>query len=77
MRAPDEQIQGWAIQARKKDFHYILSIFIEGTGFYPIYCPTFNDMHDLYHINVDKDPEIIRVDHDGSVERHLAIKNLL
>jgi len=81
MAATDKMVTKWALLARQIDFHYILCVLKTGTTgkkrYRGILCKDFQEMHDKFHENSDKECEVIRVDHDGSVERNLDLHNLL
>lgn len=78
MGATDKRVKEWAKIARENDNHYMIIVFNDATIDYtPIMCKDFQDMHDQYHKNVNDISEVIRVDHDGSVERDLKLQNLL
>lgn len=81
MAATDKRVQKWALMARQIDFHYILCVLKVGsTGrkrYHGILCKDFNELHDKFHENSDKESEVIRVNHDGTVDRYMDFHNLL
>ena len=81
MAATDKQVKKWAAMARQIDFHYILTVLKPGRSgrkrYHATLCKDFDELHVKYHENKDFQTEIIRVDHDGSVERNLELHNIL
>jgi hypothetical protein len=81
MAATDKMITKWGLMARQIDFHYILCVLKTGKSgrkrYHGILCKDFQEMHDKYHENKDMECEVIRVGHDGSLERHMNLQNLL
>lgn len=81
MAATDKKVQKWALMARQIDYHYILCVLKVGISgrkrYHGILCKDFQEMHEKAHINSGNECEVIRVDHDGSVERHLNLQNLI
>ena len=82
MAATRQEVDQWIKEARENDFHYIISVCdTYDWDDYPVFCKTFDELHEKYHEysgkEMQKINEVIRVNHDGTAEENLDLHNLL
>jgi hypothetical protein len=82
MAATRADVDRWIKTAHETDCDYIISVCDTfDYDDYPVYCKTFDELHEKYHEysgkSMQKINEIIRVYHDGTAEENLQLHNLL